>query len=116
MYRISEYLTPSERMEAIRFGAMRKLASMGMSPSDFGREMEKAADGVPNLSMLGTALRTAVMIGAPIGAVMYVLKSSMKGDTTKTKKLKATLDHYNDVSFDAKNRLQMMEGEGDRGF
>lgn len=114
MYRISEYLTPSERMETIRMGAMRKLASMGMAPSDFGREMEKDAQSVPNLSMLGTALRTAVMIGAPVGAVLYALKSSLRNDTAKTKKLKATLDHYNDVSFDAKTRLEMMDG--DRGF
>lgn len=114
MYKISEYLTPSERMEAIRIGAVRQLAAMGMTPSDFGRAMEKDAQSVPNLSMFGTALRTAVMIGAPIGAVLYVLKSSLKNDTTKTKKLKATLDHYNDVSFDAKTRLEM--ADHDRGF
>ena len=114
MYRISEYLTPSERMEAIRIGAMRKLASMGMTPSSFGEEIEKDAQSAPNLNMLGTALRTAVMVGAPIGAILYVLKSSLKNDTTKTKKLKATLDHYNDVSFDAKTRLEM--ADNDRGF
>lgn len=112
MYRISEYLTPSERMDAARLGGLRKLACLGMKPSDLGPAMRKSAQAA-SLSMLGTALRTSIMIGAPFGVVWYAMKNSLKNDTLKTKKLKAKLDHYNDVSYDMKRQLNGGEEEED---
>lgn len=107
MYRIGEFLTPSERLEAMRLGGLKKLASMGMKPSDFGLALEKSAQspGSSAMDLLGATLRTAVMIGAPLGAVWYAVNRPIRRDSMKTKKLKARLDHYNDASADAMARL-----------
>jgi len=101
MYRINEFLTPSERLEAMRLGGIKKLAAEGLTPTTFQKE---AADSGP-LSLLGTALRTAVFIGAPIGAVWYALSSSLKEDSEKTRKLKAQLDHFNDVAAESSRAM-----------
>lgn len=102
MYRVCEFITPYERLDAMRLGGLKKLAEVGLKPSD----MDKlAAESSGGLDVLGTALRTSILVGAPIGAVWYVLSSGLKKDSKKTKKLKATLDHYNDVVAENKNRL-----------
>jgi hypothetical protein len=102
MYRVNEFLTPTERLDAMRLGGLRKLASMGLRPSD----LEKvAASNTSAIDTLGAAIRTSVLFGAPLGAVWYVLSSGLKKDSKKTKKLKAELDHYNNAVSDSKNRL-----------
>lgn len=105
MYRINEFLTPSERLEAMRLGGLKKLASMGMTPSDFNKQ----ADASGALSLFGTALRTAVFIGAPLGVVWYALSSSMKNDSEKTKRLKAQLDHFNDVAAKSRQTISSVK-------
>lgn len=104
MYRIGEFLTPSERLEAMRIGGLRKLASAGLKPSDMD-EMAKEAGTQDKIGLLGAALRTSVLIGAPLGAVWYVLSNALKEDSSKTKKMKATLDHYNSVVEENKPKM-----------
>lgn len=96
MYRVNEFLTPSERLGAMRIGGLKKLASMGMRPSDFGA-MTKVAGVEAKLGLLGAALRTSVLVGAPIGAIWFAISDGIKNDDEKTRKMKATLDHYNDA-------------------
>lgn len=107
MYRINDYLTPSERMDAIRVGGLKKLASLGMKPSDMEKDALSLADGASSiLPLLGTAVRTAVVFGLPVGTVWYALSRSLKQDSASTQKLKAKLDHYNDVAEEAKSRVR----------
>ena len=106
MYRISEFLTPSERLDAMRIGGLRKLASMGIKPSDMGKLVKKSES--PNkIGLLGAALRTSVLIGAPLGAIWYVVSSGLKDDDLKTRKMKETLDHYNGVVEENKARSML---------
>lgn len=95
MYRVSEFITPTERLDAMRLGGLKKLAELGLKPSDMDKFAADKASG--GLDMLGTALKTSVLIGAPLGAVWYAISSGLKKDSKKTRKLKETLDHYNDV-------------------
>ena len=105
MYRVNDYLTPSERLDAMRVGGMRKLASVGLTPKTFTDLVKKADGPASALDLLGTALRTSVFIGAPLGALWFAMRSGLGEDNKKTRKLKETLDHYNDVV--ANNRGQM---------
>ena len=104
MYRVNEFLTPAERLEAMRIGGMRKLASCGLKPSDMD-SMAKKAGTEDKIGLLGAALRTSVLIGAPLGAVWYVLSNGLKEDSSKTKRMKATLDHYNTVVEENKPKM-----------
>ena len=107
MYRISEFLTPSERLDAMRFGALKKLASMGYKPSDFNALVKTAGDdGVSPIQLLGDVLKTSVYIGAPVGALWYAMQGGSSKDDLKIKKLKATLDHYNSVTDEKLNNLR----------
>jgi multisubunit Na+/H+ antiporter MnhC subunit len=105
MYRINEFITPEERLDGIRVGALRKLASYGMKPSDLGQAMEKSgANPVGTASdALMAVLKTAVVIGVPVGALMYAMRSSVKKQDDKTRKMQSALDHYNDQVFEFKN-------------
>ena len=96
MYRINEFLTPSERLDAMRLGGLKKLASAGLKPSDLDG-MCKSAATQDKIGLLGAAMRTSVLIGAPLGAIWYVISSGLKDDSDKTRKMKAALDHYNSV-------------------
>lgn len=111
MYRINEFLTPSERLEAMRFGALKKLASMGYKPSDFNRLVKSAAEGNSSdpISILGAALKTSIYVGVPFGVVWYALTGGAQKDSLKTKKLKATLDHYNDLTA---KKISSLEANG----
>lgn len=95
-----DVLTPEERLWAIRLGAMKKLAASGISPSEFGSALEKAAaegNGMPGGLSLKGLLLLATGIGIPVGAVTYALRSAFTPDKNKNKKLKAQLDEYNDI-------------------
>ena len=99
MYRVNEFLTPEERLQAIRMGAMRKLASMGMTVSDFNREMEKRAQqggGDPSISLKGL-FTLALGLGIPIGTLTYAMKSAVMPARNQNKRLKAQLTEYNDI-------------------
>lgn len=97
MYRIDEILTPDERMGAMRFGVISELVSRGIGPREFVRLSKEAQAqggqmfGIDKLGIL------ALMLGIPIGALSYALRSSLKPDTRKNRKLKASLDQFNDV-------------------
>jgi len=110
MYRINEILTREERLSAIRLGAMRKLASMGMTPSSFSREVEKRAQ-VPSLSISG-ALKLALGLGIPIGAISYAMKSALMPDSNANKRLKMQLDEYNNIISQYKASRPDDETEG----
>lgn len=101
MYRVSEFLTPAERLDAMRLGGLKKLAALGLKPSD----LNKVAANSSGLDVLGAALKTSILVGAPIGAVWYAISSGLKKDSKKTKQMKAMLDHYNDIVAENKNRL-----------
>lgn len=104
MYRINEFITPEERLDGIRVGALRKLASYGMKPSDLGKAMEKSGQSATTASdALMAVLKTAVVIGVPVGALMYAMRSSVKKQDDKTAKMRKALDHYNDQVFEFKN-------------
>ena len=105
MYRVGEFLTPEERLDAMRLGGLKKLASYGLKPSDMDGVV-KSAGVSDKLGLLGSVMRTSVMIGVPVGALWYALSSGLKDDSEKTRKMKATLDHYNEAVTDNKNRLQ----------
>lgn len=96
MYRVNEFISPDDRLDAMRLGGLRKLASYGLKPSDL-TGVVKAAGATDKLGLLGSALRTSILLGAPIGAVWYAISSGLREDSEKTKKMKATLDHYNDA-------------------
>lgn len=104
MYRIGEFLTQEERLDAMRLGGLKKLASAGLKPSDLSG-IVKTAGTADKIGLLGAALRTSVMIGAPLGAIWYAISSGLKNDSDKTRKLKAALDHYNDTVAENENRL-----------
>lgn len=114
MYRINEFLTPAERLAAIRVGALKKLASYGMTPSDFSREMEKRAQesGDSSLSLAG-AFKLALMLGIPVGAITYAFKSAFKPATNQNAKLKAQLSEYNNVIDRYKQELGIDDEEDD---
>lgn len=106
MYRINEFITPEERLDGIRVGALRKLASYGMKPSDLGQAMEKSGQSAATASdALMAVLKTAVVIGVPVGALMYAMRSSVKKQDDKTRKMQSALDHYNDQVFEFKNSM-----------
>lgn len=109
MYRINEFLTPEERLSAIRIGAMKKIASLGMTPSDFSREMEKR--GQQNVLSLGGAVRLALAIGVPVGTISYALKSAIMPDKNQNKKLKRQLTEYNDIVARYKQELGVEDEE-----
>lgn len=111
MYRIGEFLTPDERLNAMRIGGLYKLASYGLKPSDM-TTITKSAGTTDKLGLLGAALRTSIIVGAPLGAVWYAVSSGIKDDDEKTKKMKATLDHYNDVVASNKNILTASKVKG----
>lgn len=110
MYRINEFLTPAERLEAIRLGAMKKLASYGMTPSDFSRELEKRGEGESAVS-LGGVIRLALALGIPIGALTYAMKSAIAPSVNQNAKLKAQLSEYNNVVDRYKQELGVSEDE-----
>lgn len=104
MYRINEFITPEERLDGIRLGAMRKLASMGMKPSDLDAAMEKTAQSKTGAQdLLMAVIKSAVVLGVPAGALMYAMRSSVKSDDEKTRKMRQALDHYNDQVYEFKN-------------
>lgn len=111
MYRIGEILTPEERLDAMRLGGIKKLAGYGLSPSSFSGLVKKA--GVSDkIGLLGAALRTSVLIGAPIGAVWFALSNGLRHDSKNTKMMKATLDHYNDVVAENERKVGDSYAEG----
>lgn len=98
MYRINEFLTPEERLGAIQFGAMRKLASMGVGPGRFMELMKSAEGKAPQPdSVVKALLGLSIGLGIPLGVLTYALKSGVKPDKNKNRKLKSELDMYNDV-------------------
>ena len=102
MYRVSEFITPAERLDAMRLGGLKKLAALGLKPSDLNKVAAESGSG---LDVLGKALKTSIYVGVPLGALWYAISSGLKKDSKKTRQLKATLDHYNDVVTENKNQL-----------
>lgn len=107
MYMINDYLTREERLDAIRLGAIRKLAALGMTPSSFSREMEKRAvlginttkDAVTGTGeLIGAALKLCLYAGIPLGAMTYILQSSLAPKKKQNRELKMKLDEYNEIS------------------
>ena len=115
MYRINEFLTPAERLEAIRLGAMKKLAEYRMTPSDFSRAIEKRAKdaGDSSVSFMG-ALKLALMLGIPVGALTYAMKSAFKPAMNQNAKLKAQLSEYNNVIDRYKQELGAADDEDEK--
>lgn len=103
-YRFSEYITPSERLAAMRLGGIRKLASMGVTPDEF----EKRADD----GLLSSAIKLSLYLGIPLGIATYAAQSSIGGGggiSRSNRKRKAALDKYNDIVNDYE--LERMSGE-----
>ena len=109
MYRVNEFLTPSERMDAMRFGAVSALASAGVPPSGFDKAAE-ASGGA--LDLLGTVLRTCAFVGAPVGLVWYAVSRGIRNDSAKTRRMKAMLDHYNSAVAEHKAALSGIRAPG----
>ena len=117
----TEYLTPSERLDAIRIGAAMELADNGVSPEAFMGMFEKKADPVTAavatkgvgkaVGMLAktpsTLLNTAVISGLPLGLVMYAVHRALKDTSKKTRKMKRELQFYQDAVQELKNNYSV---------
>lgn len=113
MYRINEFLTPEERLEAIRIGAMKKLASLGMTPSDFDREMEKsaqAAEAVSDVFSAGNYIKLALLLGVPLGTLTYAFGSMASPNRKRNRKLKHGLDQFNDIAEEYRRNSLPQDG------
>ena len=113
MYRINEFLTPEERLQAMRIGGLKKLASMGMTVSDFNREMEKRAQqggGDSSISLKGL-FTLALGLGIPIGTLTYAMRSAVTPARNQNKRLKAQLSEYNDIVNRYKQELGVDDEE-----
>lgn len=115
MYRINEFLTPEERFGMMKIGAMRELASMGIGPGDLVHQVKQAADGDSRsgfgnfIATLQDVFKVSLMLGIPIGAVSYALKSALAPNKKKNRRLKEELDQYNDF---VENYKRQMSGSG----
>lgn len=102
----TEYLTPSERMEAVRIGAVSAMAEAGLTPSGFDCVVKAAqASGgikVPTVSLKDVA-NTAIIAGVPLGLMYYIVNRSLNRSDKKTRRLQKELDYYNDVSAELRN-------------
>ena len=103
MNHVSEYITDTERLEAIRYGAAMELADRGITVSQFDGIL-KSAQTAPTLS-LGDIFKTALIFGIPAGTLAYVVHKSLKKGSKKTRKLQKELDYYNTVASELKNNL-----------
>lgn len=104
MYRINEFLTPSERLDAMRLGGLKALVANGLTPSTFTKEAA-GNPPAPSPDFLKSVMMTSVVLGLPIGAVWYALSSGIRKSDEKTQRMRAELDHYNDVVSSYRNRL-----------
>lgn len=100
----TEYLTPSERMDAIRAGVAAGLSEAGVAPSQFEAAVKcaQAKPGVPLVSLGGLA-NTAIVAGVPLGLMYYIVNRSLNRTDKKTRRLQKELDYYNDVMAEFKN-------------
>ncbi len=106
----TEYLTPSERMDAIRAGVASGLHDAGVTPSKFDSAIKSAQARIPTVS-LGALANTAIVAGVPLGLVYYMVSKSLNKTDRKTRRLQKELDYYNDVMAEFKNNYQV-DGEG----
>lgn len=113
----TEYLTPSERLDAIRIGVAMELADNGVSPEAFMGMFEKSAAGdkmgpagktVDMISKApSTLLNTAVISGLPIGLLLYAVHRSLRDTNRKTRKMKRELQFYQDAVQELKNNYSV---------
>lgn len=94
---MNDYLTPRERLCAMRVGGIRKLASMGMSVSEFNDVMEKSAQTKVE-SAIDTAIRLSIMTGVPVGIMTYAMGRAVRPKKRQNAKAKAVLDELNDIA------------------
>lgn len=110
----TEYLTPWERLDAIRMGAASALAERGITPSELDR-MTKRANTTVNIKFPAPSMKalmnTAVIAGVPLGLMYYVINRSINKSDRKTRRLQRELDYYNDVVSEFKNNYEAPPGE-----
>lgn len=111
MYRVDDVLTPEERLGAIQFGVITKLASAGIGPKAFVRMAKEAqVTSGPAISIDKLAV-LSVMLGVPLGTISYALRTSLAPDRRKNRKLKASLDQFNDIVNQYKRQVADNEPE-----
>lgn len=117
----TEYLTPSERLDAIRIGAAMELADNGVSPEAFLGLFEKKANPLTATAVAKGAINTAkattklpaalfnaaVVTGLPIGLIMYAVHRSLRETNKKTRKMKQELQFYQDAVQELKNNYSV---------
>lgn len=94
MYRINEYLTPSERVAAMRIGGVKAMASMGVTPAEFEKRAQAAGDG-----LLTSAIKLSLYLGIPLGVAHYAVSSAFDMGESNRRRKKA-LDTVNDIIAD----------------
>lgn len=103
MYRISEFLTPTERLDAMRIGGLKALVANGITPSG----MSKVAADVPrpDPNLLRSVFITSIVLGIPIGVAWHALEGGVRNSESKTRRLREELDQYNDVVDSYRSKL-----------
>lgn len=91
---VHDILTREEHLAAMQLGVIHKLASLGISPSQFV-EIEKQAQAKGN-GLIKDLMMLSVGLGIPLGVAWYSLFSHLKPSNTN-KEEKKKLDAYNDI-------------------
>ena len=103
MYRISEFLTPTERLDAMRIGGLKALVANGTTPSGMSKVAVDAPRPTPDF--LKSVFMTSIVLGIPIGVAWHALSNGVGSSETKTRRLREELDQYNDSVSDYSARL-----------
>ena len=90
-----KYLTPQERVQCLRFGAVLKCAERGITPKQF---MKQAAWYDVPATALKTVAALAVVTGVPIGIAAHVINRHVTKERTKERDLKEQIKYYQNAA------------------
>ena len=110
----TKYLTPAERISAIKFGALNKLASLGINP--FSKQADLWPSGIVS-DISDSASRTmsiliglAAMTGIPTGILLHSLGQNLSRDRGRERELNEKIKYYKGLTHNIESELKSPVG------
>jgi hypothetical protein len=95
MINYNKYLTPAERAQCLKFGALMKCAEHNVHPDELGRMIEKVGAwyDMPSAALKVVA-GMALVTGIPIGVAAHVIGNQITKERSKERELKEQIKYY----------------------
>ena len=98
MIKYNKYLTPDERAQCLKFGALMKCAEHNVQPVELERMIEKhgAWYDMPS-SALKVVAGLALVTGIPVGVAAHVIGNQITKERAKERELKEQIKYYHNT-------------------